>query len=105
MDIDKFIAGKATGASKVELHGETTLLISWPGGFDPDTGAALPPKEQGFQPADIYAMRNSAAQSVETAENALNAARTRLSAFDELLADPVVSKASETVAAASEKIV
>lgn len=87
MDIDKYIAGKATGASKVERHGETTLLVSWPGGFDPETGKALAPKEQGFQPADLDAMRESAAQAVSTAEEAFTKAQARLAGFDELLAD------------------
>lgn len=87
MDIDKYIAGKATGVSKIELHGDSTLLVTWPDGFDTETGQARPPKEQGFQPADLDAMREAAAQSVESAEEALVKAQARLAGFDELLAD------------------
>lgn len=93
MDIDKYIAGKQTGVSKIELYGQTTLLVTVPGGFDADTGAALSPKEQGFQPADLEAMRENAAQAVVTAKEALAKAQARLAAFDVVLADPVVVQA------------
>lgn len=93
MDIEKFTMGKQSGTSKIELQGASTLLISWPGGFDPDTGAALPLKEQGFQPTDLEAMRENAARGVVAAEEALAKAQAHLAAFDTLLADPVVIQA------------
>ncbi len=87
MDIEKYIAGKATGVSSIELHGDSTLLCKWPDGFDPNTGAPNPPNEQGFQMADLAAMRESAVQAVTAAEDALAKAKERVAMHDELLAD------------------
>lgn len=85
MDIDKYLAGKASGVSKIALQGKGTLLITWPDGYDPDTGAALPPKEQGFQRDDLVAMHKSAVQAVTDAESALAKARARRDGLTALL--------------------
>ncbi len=87
MDIEKYIAGKAKGVSGVELHGDSTLLIKWPDGFDQSTGEALPPVEQGYQPADLTAMKVAAVDAVAAAVEALANAEQRAALFDELLAD------------------
>lgn len=87
MDIEKYIAGKGKGVSGITIQGGSTVLISWPAGFDPETGAAKPPNEQGFQPADISAMRESAAAAVTQAEEALAKAQARVAAFDALVSE------------------
>lgn len=97
MDIDKYIAGKAAGISKVQLHGDTTLLLTVPGGFDPDTGAPLPAKEQGYQLADLDAMRESAVKGVTDAEDALAKAQARVAAFDVLLNDAIATLPAQEV--------
>lgn len=87
MDIDKYIAGKVSGVSKIERHGESTLLITVPGGFDADTGAPKAPVEQGYQPDDLDAMEAHAAQGVEAAQKALAEAEQRLANMRGLKAD------------------
>ena len=90
MDIEKYIAGKKTGASGIELHGDSTLLCRWPDGFDQNTGQPNPPKEQGFQVADLTAMRQGAVDAVTAAEDALAKAKDRVAMHDDLLADAAV---------------
>lgn len=90
MDIEKYAAGKDKGLSSIELHGDSTLLIKWPDGFDPNTGAPKPPIERGYQPADIAAMKTAAEDSVRVAEDALNKAIARADMHDTLLADAAV---------------
>ena len=80
MDIDKYIAGKAKGLSSITLQGDSTLLVSYPDGFDPTTGVAKPNVERGYQPADIAAMKVGAVQAVSDAQAALDAA-TRNTGF------------------------
>lgn len=107
MDIEKYIAGKARGLSSIELHGDSTLLISWPDGFDPTTGEAKPAVERGYQPADIAAMKVSAVDAVTAAEVALDTARVRADMHDALLADiapflPQIDKNMEAAKAKAE---
>lgn len=90
MDIEKYIAGKAKGLSGVTLQGDSTLLCKWPDGFDPTTGAPNPPKEQGYQPADIAAMKTAAVDAVTAAQDALSKAQARVGMHDTLLADVAV---------------
>jgi hypothetical protein len=80
-----YLAAKAKGKASIVSHGGDTILVSMPAGYDPDTGAALPPKEAGYQRNDIAAMRESAAAHVVEAEAALERARERLAAFDDVL--------------------
>ncbi len=87
MDIEKYIAGKAKGLSSIELQGDSTLLVSYPDGFDPTTGAAKPNVDRGYQPADLAAMKVSAVTAVQTAQDALTAAQARVAMHDTLLAD------------------
>lgn len=87
MDIEKYAAGKAKKLSGITLHGDSTLLIKWPDGFDPTTGEAKPPVERGYQPADIAAMKVAAEDAVTVAEDALTHAQARVSMHDDLLAD------------------
>ncbi len=87
MDIEKYIAGKAKGLSGIELQGDSTLLIKWPGGFDGETGDPKPPIERGYQPADIAAMKVLAVDAVTAAQDALTKAQARVAMHDELLAD------------------
>ncbi len=105
MDIEKYIAGKAKGLSGIELHGYSTLLCKWPGGFDAGTGDPLPPVERGYQPADIAAMKESAVQAVTAAEDALAKAKGRVAMHDDLLADAAVfqSQIDANLKAAKEK--
>lgn len=95
MDIEKYTAGKAKGLSGVTLQGDSTLLIKWPDGFDPNTGAPKPPIERGYQPADIAAMKVSAQDAVIAAEDALSMAEARVSMHDDLLADVAAAKAKK----------
>ncbi len=90
MDIEKYIAGKAKGLSGIELQGDSTLLVSYPDGFDGITGDPKPPIERGYQPADIAAMKVSAVTAVQTAQDALTAAQARVAMHDTLLADAAV---------------
>jgi len=87
MDIEKYIAGKGKGLSGIELHGDSTLLISWPGGFDAETGEPNPPIERGYQPADLAAMKTAAEETVQRAQAELAKAQARVAMHDELLAD------------------
>lgn len=87
MDIEKYTAGKKTGISGIELHEPTTLLVRWPDGFDPETGEPMPPKEQGYQLADIEAMAKAAQEAITAAEDALIKAQDRALMFDGLVAD------------------
>lgn len=91
MDIEKY--------TKIELQGMSTLLITAPGGFDPETGAALPPKDQGFQPDTLKDMRKSAVDAVIATQEALAKAEARLAKLDEVLAHPEVAKAEANIAA------
>ncbi len=90
MEIEKYIAGKDKGLSGIELHGDSTLLCKWPGGFDAGTGDPLPPIERGYQPADIAAMKVAAVEAVTAAEDALTKAKERVAMHDALLADAAV---------------
>ncbi len=90
MDIEKYIAGKAKGLSGIELHGDSTLLCKWPGGFDAETGEPKPPIERGYQPADLAAMKVAAVDAVTAAEDALAKAQARIAMHDDLLADAAV---------------
>jgi hypothetical protein len=85
MDIDKYAAGRKSGASSMALHGEATLLCAWPAGFDPETGEALPAKEQAFQRDDLQRMRDEAAKGLVDAELAVKKAVARVEHFDALL--------------------
>ena len=110
MDIEKYNAGKAKGLSSVTLHGDSTLLISWPDGFNPSDGSPNPPKEQGFQMADLTAMR-------QAAQDAHDKTAANLAMHDALLADAAVFQSkidanlqqakakaeSEALAAATDK--
>ncbi len=87
MDIEKYIAGKAKGLSSIELHGDSTLLCKWPGGFDAVTGDPLPPVERGYQPADLAAMKKSAENAAYAAQEELDKAIARVDMHDTLLAD------------------
>ncbi len=49
-----------------------------------------PPKEQGFQVADLTAMRQGAVDAVTAAEDALAKAKDRVAMHDDLLADAAV---------------
>lgn len=101
MDIEKYIAGKKSGLSGIELHGDSTLLVKWPDGFDPNTGAPKPPREQGYQPADIAAMKEGAIAAVTAAEDALAKAKAHAAMHDDLLADvaPLLPQISANLAA------
>lgn len=90
MDIDKYSAGKAKGLSSIELHGDSTLLVSYPDGYAEATGEPKPPVERGYQPADIAAMKESAVAAVTAAEDALAKAQARVDLHDALLADAAV---------------
>lgn len=90
MDIEKYTAGKAKGLSGIELHGDSTLLIRWPDGFDQTTGAPKPSIERGYQPADIAVIKTSAEDAVTAAQDALTKAQARLDMHDTLLADVAV---------------
>ncbi len=87
MDAELYVTGKAAGDSGMELHGESTVLVRLPGGFDAKTGAKLPPVERGYQREDLQAARDAAAGAVESAQTALAKAQGCLAAFDALLAD------------------
>ena len=91
MDIERLL--------KIELHGESTLLVTTASGFDSDTGQPLPSKEQGFQPDDLKAMRKAADDAVIAATDALTKAEARLAAFDLVLVHPVVVEAEANIAA------
>jgi hypothetical protein len=90
MDIEKYIAGKKSGLSSIELHGDSTLLVFWPDGFNETDGTPKPCKEQGYQPADIAAMKAAAVAAVTAAEEALAKAQSRVAMHDDLLADAAV---------------
>ena len=87
MDIEKYIAGKSKGVSGIELHGDSTILISYPAGFDPNDGSPLPTVDKGYQIADIVAMKEAADKAVQDAQEKLEDALTISSKYDELLAD------------------
>jgi hypothetical protein len=87
MDALTYLAAKAEGKASIISHGDETILVSLPGGFDPSTGQALPPKETGYQRADIYAMREAAIQAVAHAEAALDEAKRRAAAFEEVASE------------------
>ncbi len=96
MDIEKYIAGKDSGVSSIELQGESTLLIKWHGGFNESDGSPKPPIEQGFQPADIAAMKAVAQEAVQGALAAWQKAKARAAMFDDLEEDvaAVLTKAA-----------
>lgn len=73
MDLMKYVAGKGKG-SNVVLQGETTLLVSAPGGFDSETGLPNPTVDKGFQISDILQMREDARAARDRAQAALDAA-------------------------------
>lgn len=68
-------------------HGDTTILVRCPAGFDPETGTRKPPTERGFQISDIRNMRKAAEAEVVVAQAALAAAQARLASVDVLVAD------------------
>ena len=82
-----YVAGKATGESEIIRHGDSTLLVRIPGGFDATTGAKLPPVESGLQRSDIQAARDRVAAEVAQIEAHLASAKEALAAHDVMLAD------------------
>lgn len=86
MDALRYVKGKG-GDSRIERHGKTTILITMPGGFDPDTGAPKEPIQQGFQRADIAALVAAGNAAVAEAEKALAAAQAQRDAAKALLAE------------------
>ena len=90
MDIEKYAIAKANGLASVTLQGDSTLLVSYPDGFDQKTGKPMPNYEQGFQPADFAAMKASAVNAVAAAQMALINAQAQDAMHDTLLADAAV---------------
>ena len=86
MDPILYLAAKAKGQASITPQGETTLLVSVPGGYSPETGDPKPPIERGYQPQDLIAMRETALVAVDKAEEALINARNIVAAWDEVLA-------------------
>lgn len=81
MDLTKYTKGNVT------RHGDTTVLVSVPGGFDPQTGKKLPPQEAGFQLPDLHAARDQAVADVEQAEAVLQRVKEVLGTLETLVAD------------------
>lgn len=87
MDLTKYAAGKISGKASIVRHGASTVLVSLPDGFDPETGIERPPREQGFQLRDLEAAREAANAQVLAAEEALERAMEALNAVVELVDD------------------
>lgn len=103
MDPLNYVAGKATGESKVTEHDNNVVLIAWPGGFDSATGAKLPPQEIGVMKQDLLALWHATAQAVKDAHASVDMAEKRLAATTELLEDCGASFPSSPKQVADEK--
>lgn len=108
MDIEKYCAGKKTGISGVKLHEPATLLIKWPDGFNESDGSAKPPREQGFQFADIAAMKQAALNDLQAKRDAVTKQEAIVAMFDDLLADvdehvPQIEANLKAIRVAAEK--
>ncbi len=87
MNREQYEAAKAAGDAGVVLHGEATLLVKSPGGFDPATGAKLPPTEMGVQRADLRATRDALEGHLVTLHDQILAIEGEIDGMDALLAD------------------
>ena len=94
MDALKYLKAKAKGQASITKplmpNGEWdggTIIVSVPGGYDPTTGAALPPVETGMQIADLTRDKEAAAKAITAAQDALDKAQAAHDAFDVVIAD------------------
>lgn len=73
MDLVKLAQTNDTGKIRAIKHSEDTVLVTFPGGFDPKTGEKLPDVDVGYPIKEVEALRVQQQAEVDKEQAKLDA--------------------------------